>query len=91
LHCQRCIEHGKELDRVYMQQSGLRLEAEMEARRLHRLLDEKAELLAEAQARLADLVVGAEMMLEPFMRIEGAMRRYVEEVKRVAGTPLGSG
>lgn len=38
----------------------------------------------EARAVLRDIAMGAEMMLEPALQLSGSMRRYVEEVKRVA-------
>jgi hypothetical protein len=44
--------------------------------------------LKEAKARLADISMGAEMMLRPACNLTGAMLGYVREVKRVAGTPL---
>jgi hypothetical protein len=46
------------------------------------------ELLEEARARLRDLLNGAEMMLQMRGLLSPSMIRYVEEVKRVAGTPL---
>lgn len=44
----------------------------------------------EAYAVLRDIVMGAEMMLHPAVQISGSMRRYVEEVKRVAQAGLSS-
>jgi hypothetical protein len=44
--------------------------------------------LDEAQARLRDIAMGAEGMLHPALGVTGAMRGYIEEVKRVAGAPL---
>jgi hypothetical protein len=44
--------------------------------------------LAEAKARLADIVLGCDMMLQDACNVTGAMRGFIEEVKRVAGTPL---
>lgn len=44
----------------------------------------------EAYAVLRDLVLGAEMMLNPALQISGSMRRYVEEVKRGAAGGLQS-
>lgn len=44
--------------------------------------------LAEAKARLADIALGAKMMLEPACNLKGAMRGYVQEVKRIASAPL---
>ena len=44
--------------------------------------------LSEARARLADIAMGAEMMLQPACNVQGAMRGYVQEVKRVASAPL---
>jgi hypothetical protein len=44
--------------------------------------------LKEAKARLADIEMGAEMMLHPACNLTGAMLGYVREVKRVSGTPL---
>ena len=44
--------------------------------------------LREAKARLADIAMGADMMLQPACNLKGAMLGYVQEVKRVASTPL---
>ena len=44
--------------------------------------------LSEARARLADIAMGATMMLQPACNVQGAMRGYVQEVKRVASAPL---
>jgi len=44
--------------------------------------------LVEAKARLADIVRGCDMMLQPALNITGSMRGFIEEIKRVAGTPL---
>ena len=44
--------------------------------------------LSEARARLADIAMGAEMMLQPACNVQGAMRGYIQEVKRVASAPL---
>lgn len=44
----------------------------------------------EAYAVLRDIILGADMMLEPALQLSGTMRRYVEEVKRVALAGLQS-
>lgn len=44
----------------------------------------EAERIAELKALLADIRLGAEMMLQPTLQLSGAMRGYVEEVRRVA-------
>lgn len=43
-----------------------------------------AELVIELRAVLRDIAMGAEMMLQPACNVTGAMRGYVQEVKRVA-------
>lgn len=43
-----------------------------------------AERIAELKALLADIRLGAEMMLQPALQLSGSMRGYVQEVKRVA-------
>jgi hypothetical protein len=42
------------------------------------------ERIAELKALLADIAMGADMMLEPAVNLQYAMRGYVQEVKRVA-------
>ena len=44
--------------------------------------------LSEARARLADIAMGASMMLQPALNVQGAMRGYIQEVKRVSSAPL---
>jgi len=44
--------------------------------------------LSEARARLADIAMGAEMMLNPACNVQGAMRGYIQEVLRVSRAPL---
>ena len=44
----------------------------------------------EAYAVLRDIILGADMMLEPALQLSGTMRRYVEEVRRVARAGLPS-
>ena len=44
--------------------------------------------LSEARARLADIAMGASMMLQPACNVQGAMRGYVQEVLRVSRAPL---
>lgn len=43
-----------------------------------------AERIQELKALLADIRLGAEMMLQPVMNLQGAILGYVREVKRVA-------
>jgi hypothetical protein len=38
----------------------------------------------EAHAALRDIIQGADMMLQPALQVKGAMRHYIQEVKRVA-------
>ena len=42
----------------------------------------------EMEAALRDIVLGAEMMLQPALNLQGAFLSYVREVKRVAEAPL---
>lgn len=42
------------------------------------------ERIAELKALLADIAMGADMMLQPVLNLQGAMLGYVNEVKRVA-------
>lgn len=42
------------------------------------------ERIEELKALLADIHMGAEMMLAPALNVTGAMRGYVSEVKRVS-------
>jgi hypothetical protein len=45
--------------------------------------------LAEAKARLADIAMGADMMLQPVMgKLPKWMSEYIAEVKRVSSAPL---
>ena len=62
-------------------------EAELTSKLLAELLAANS-TLAEAKARLADIAMGADMMLQPACNLKGAMLGYVQEVKRVASTPL---
>lgn len=43
-----------------------------------------AERIAELKALLADIAMGADMMLHPACGLKGSMLGYVNEVKRVA-------
>jgi hypothetical protein len=43
-----------------------------------------AERITELKALLADIRLGADMMLEPVLGLKGAMLGYVKEVRRVA-------
>ena len=52
--------------------------------RLAVLTPTDAERITELKALLADLAMGADIMLEPAVRVTGAMRSYILEVKRVA-------
>jgi hypothetical protein len=43
-----------------------------------------AERITELKALLADIVLGADMMLQPVMNPQGWVKSYIQEVKRVA-------
>lgn len=43
-----------------------------------------AERIADLKGLLADIVLGADMMLQPALGIKGSMLGYIQEVKRVA-------
>jgi hypothetical protein len=49
-----------------------------------KMMDIDGQRIADLEDTLKDLIYGAEMMLQPSMRLSGAFLRYVEEVKRVA-------
>jgi hypothetical protein len=49
-----------------------------------RMMDIDGRRIAELEDALKDLLYGAELMLQPSMRLSGAFLRFVEEVKRVA-------
>jgi len=44
----------------------------------------------EAQAALRDIIFGCDGMLQPALNVTGAMRGFIEEVKRVAKQGLES-
>jgi hypothetical protein len=50
--------------------------------------DEAEMRIAELEATLRDIVLGADMMLQPALMLRGAMKGYVEEVRRVARAGL---
>ena len=54
----------------------------------HERIEQLQIMLDEAKARLADIAMGADMMLQPACNLQGAMLGYVQEVKRVASAPL---
>ena len=47
-----------------------------------------SERIAELEATLKDIVVGADIMLEPALNLTGSFLGYVREVKRVAEAVL---
>ncbi len=47
------------------------------------------ERIVELKALLADIALGADMMLEPALGLRGAMLGYVREVRRVASAGRG--
>lgn len=46
--------------------------------------------LTQAQGALRDLMHGADQLLEPALQLEGWMKRYALEVKRIARLGLGA-
>jgi hypothetical protein len=54
------------------------------------LIDVSAARVADLEAYLRDIIFGCDGMLQPAMRITGAMRGFITEVKRVATAGLKS-
>lgn len=67
-----------------------RIERREEERVAQPLLDSPAQRIADKDAILRDLIMGADMMLQPALQLSGAMRGYIQEVKRVAQAGLRS-